>query len=194
MLFFAHNNTGSVCFSESWCETIHTGAPSPPAPTTTLSGGSMESFDCTINPSFCKFNRAYFNECDGAMLMSQGSYTYTDGKKAVFNGINIVNSTIKTLAQLGMSNADKVVVTGIYHGGLAALLHADRIKDLLVKYSPKHTVYKVIPADSIMPDLPSVLFPGAHVVTGIFETVQKITGLAHNAYQECTTGKTTDTD
>eukprot|EP01052_Picozoa_sp_SAG31_P004249 SAG31_NODE_174_length_21353_cov_23.387974_19_plen_135_part_00 len=53
-----------------------------------------------------------------------------------FNGLRILNASLEELGQLGLRHAETVVLTGVGHGGTAAVLHADRIHAALKAIAP----------------------------------------------------------
>eukprot|EP01051_Picozoa_sp_SAG22_P022243 SAG22_NODE_5256_length_1052_cov_0.945435_1_plen_328_part_10 len=121
----------------------------------------IQSQNCTENPDFCNFNHAQIMMCDYALLTSNSSEPTAgpaSGTPMHFRGLQVLEASIKKLAQLGLAEAEEVLLTGVVHGGTAVFIHADRIGAWLRELAPGLKKYKAVPADGIHPRHWSVEF------------------------------------
>ncbi|CAH9071528.1 unnamed protein product [Cuscuta epithymum] len=82
------------------------------------------------NPEFYNWNRVFVPYCDGS--------SFTGNKEAVdpvtnvtYRGFRIFEATMDDLMSKGMKNAQNAILSGGSAGGLAAMIHCDRFRDLL---------------------------------------------------------------
>ncbi|CAH9071522.1 unnamed protein product [Cuscuta epithymum] len=84
----------------------------------------------TSNPEFYNWNRMFVPYCDGS--------SFTGNKEAVdpvtnvtYRGFRIFEATMDDLLSKGMKHAQNAILSGGSAGGLAAMIHCDRFRDLL---------------------------------------------------------------
>ncbi|CAI7881456.1 unnamed protein product, partial [Closterium sp. NIES-54] len=115
----------------------------------------MLSSNHTVNPDFYNWNAVYFIYCDG------GSFSGHQDQPVRFNGIplymrgrKVADLLVKHLMEKkGLGHAEKVVVSGSSAGGVALLLHCDRVKDTLTAASP-HMHVRCLADASMFLDIP----------------------------------------
>lgn len=93
----------------------------------------------TDNLMFHNWNMIYIKYCDGGSFTGDTEEKY-QGKTLNYRGNKIVLSLLQDLAAKGMENATEIVVSGVSAGGLAALIHVDRIKE----HFPKSLVVALV--------------------------------------------------
>ena len=112
----------------------------------------IQSQNCTENPTFCGFSQAQIMMCDYAMLMSDAEKVGpANATRLHFRGLRILRASLQKLGQLGLKDAESVLLTGVVHGGTAVFMHADRIGAMLKEIAPSLKVYKALPVDGIHP-------------------------------------------
>ncbi|XP_011405404.1 PREDICTED: pectin acetylesterase 5-like [Amphimedon queenslandica] len=122
------------------------------APYTYLNSGLL-SYLKTKNPDFYEWNVVHVQYCDGASYSGYvESPVQVSGTSIYFRGIKILEAIIQSLKDGGMNSAEEVILTGCSAGGLAAFLHADRVKSLL----PRSVKYRVLPDAGYFIDAPNV--------------------------------------
>ena len=156
-----------VCIDGVHCA-LSCGSPGPPPPPPTGGlqlGAGIQSQDPNENPTFATFNQAELSLCDGALLMSDRAHYRTPSNASLpapgypfpvrpslhFNGLRILNASLLKLAKLGLAKAENVILTGVGHGGTAAILHADRIGKMLKALAPNLKTYGLLAADGYHP-------------------------------------------
>ncbi|CAI5971103.1 unnamed protein product [Closterium sp. NIES-65] len=156
--------------------------------------GSMQgmlSNNRTVNPDFYNWNAVYFIYCDG------GSFSGHQDQPVRFNGIplymrgrRVADLLVKHLMeQKGLGHAKKVrggsvrvgsvrvgsvrvgsvVVSGSSAGGVALLLHCDRVRDTLTAASPSMHVRYLADASMFL-DIPDS--DNTHRIAAFFSEVQ----------------------
>eukprot|EP00658_Telonema_sp_P-2_P034896 TRINITY_DN25446_c0_g1_i2.p1 TRINITY_DN25446_c0_g1~~TRINITY_DN25446_c0_g1_i2.p1 ORF type:complete len:318 (+),score=40.75 TRINITY_DN25446_c0_g1_i2:355-1308(+) len=70
-----------------------------------------------------------------------------NGTKALFRGARVLSAAVKLLLQMGLSTASKLLLTGVDHGGTAAILNADVVARML----PSTVILKVLGVDALHP-------------------------------------------
>jgi len=130
---------------------------------TTLASNGIASRDCVINPDFCKFNYVEVEYCDGDSFLGDRAEPVLVGPpgkedRLYFRGARIVESMVdKLVAKYGLQRAKNVLITGCSAGGLAAILNADVIYDLLRQHGATPQRYKVVSCSGFFPLLPNFL-------------------------------------
>eukprot|EP00928_Gymnodinium_smaydae_P073204 TRINITY_DN56443_c0_g1_i1.p1 TRINITY_DN56443_c0_g1~~TRINITY_DN56443_c0_g1_i1.p1 ORF type:complete len:457 (-),score=77.97 TRINITY_DN56443_c0_g1_i1:78-1448(-) len=142
--------SGRDCFNRS--ETLLGSSKNWGKDRKTMSG--IYSDDCAVNPSFCNFNRVIIPYCDGASFSGDREKPMdVKGKQIYFRGKRIMDAVIDTLLPMGLKRAEEVMFSGTSAGGVAALLHADRIRDRLQgKEAPALRKFRVVPTSSLFLD------------------------------------------
>ncbi|VAH51410.1 pectin acetylesterase 7-like [Triticum dicoccoides] len=88
-------------------------------------GGSQQ-----FNPDFYNWNRVKVRYCDGSSFT--GDVEEVDPKTNLhFRGARVWDAIIEDLLNKGMSKAKNAILSGCSAGGLSAILHCDKFKDLL---------------------------------------------------------------
>ncbi|KAM3369832.1 hypothetical protein ACQJBY_017602 [Aegilops geniculata] len=88
-------------------------------------GGSQQ-----FNPDFYNWNRVKVRYCDGSSFT--GDVEEVDSKTNLhFRGARVWDAIIEDLLNKGMSKAKSAILSGCSAGGLSAVLHCDKFKDLL---------------------------------------------------------------
>uniref|UniRef100_A0A453CU98 Pectin acetylesterase n=3 Tax=Aegilops tauschii subsp. strangulata TaxID=200361 RepID=A0A453CU98_AEGTS len=83
-----------------------------------------------FNPDFYNWNRVKVRYCDGSSFT--GDVEEVDSKTNLhFRGARVWDAIIEDLLNKGMSKAKSAILSGCSAGGLAAVLHCDKFKDLL---------------------------------------------------------------
>jgi hypothetical protein len=134
--------------------------PSPPLPAS-LGAGGIQDLNCTRNPTFCKAAFAQLSSCSYDMLLGNAVHTlpYRWNGSAVINatttfklqGQLILKESLQKLGELGLKDAESVVLTGETHGGTAAALISDTVGAQLKVIAPKLKKFGVLPADGLHP-------------------------------------------
>merc|ERR1712166_85405 len=116
--------------------------------------------DCSINPEFCDYNIVELHYCDGFSFLGNSTFTSFDyiefsrtqiaSYKTMYSrGRAILQATMdKLLADHGLANADKLLLSGCSAGGTSALVNADYVKSYLSK-SVALSTYKVLALSGI---------------------------------------------
>ncbi|XP_038053007.1 pectin acetylesterase 11-like isoform X2 [Patiria miniata] len=106
-----------------------------------LFGGILSS-SFTVNPDFYDWNVAVVNYCDGASFSGdREDPVISNKKKMYYRGSRVLNAVINYLLKsAGLQRADRVILSGDSAGGLAVLLHADRVSRMV----PKNTSFKAM--------------------------------------------------
>ncbi|CAI5483910.1 unnamed protein product, partial [Closterium sp. Yama58-4] len=144
----------------------------------------MLSFNKTVNPAFYNWNAVYFIYCDG------GSFSGNQDEPVRFNGIplymrgrKVADALVKHLMEKkGLDHAEKVVVTGSSAGGVAALLHCDRVRDTLTAASPSMHVRCLADASMFL-DVPDS--DNTHRIAAFFSKVQTMHNLTISLPPAC---------
>ena len=107
--------------------------------------GSWLSGDMDVNPSFHDANRVQVAYCDGASFSSDVAEPQTvvvDGvpRTLYFRGRKVLEAVMSELLKLGLSSAERVLLTGSSSGGIGALLQHVTVQSHLPSTV---TVYKV---------------------------------------------------
>lgn len=134
--------------------------PSPPSPAT-LGAGGIQDLNCTRNPTFCKAAFAQLSTCSYDMLLGNAVHTipYRWNGSTVINtsttfqlqGQRILGESLQKLGELGLKDAESVVLTGETHGGTTAALIADAVGEQLKAIAPNLKKFGVLPADGLHP-------------------------------------------
>ena len=111
------------------------------------------SANCTVNPTFCRFNRVFMPYCDGNSFSGNRDLPvvvqglWGKPKPLIFRGKRILNEVIKSHAtHFGLSSAKRVLLTGCSAGGLATFLHADYVHETMRTIAPKTLqTFKAVP-------------------------------------------------
>ncbi|KAL1807141.1 hypothetical protein ACET3Z_030209 [Daucus carota] len=82
-----------------------------------------------LNPNFYNWNRVYVRYCDGSCFTGDKQESSVDGP--YYRGGRVFYAIMDELLELGMENASNVFLTGNSAGGLAAMYHCDRFKNIL---------------------------------------------------------------
>ena len=150
--------TTSFCISEKTCAlfaTPPTGPPPPPPGPMAVSNAGPQSSDCTINPTFCKFNQAQISDCTMDLLLGDNDETMaaeTNGSvTAHFQGQKLLKASLAKLAELGLSAAERVLLNGVGWGGTSVILNADSVGAQLKTLAPGLKDYRAVAADAIHP-------------------------------------------
>ncbi|KAF0892314.1 hypothetical protein E2562_014873 [Oryza meyeriana var. granulata] len=88
-------------------------------------GGSQK-----YNPDFYNWNRVKIRYCDGSSFTGDVE-TVETSTNLHYRGARVWNAIIEDLLARGMSKAQNALLSGCSAGGLAAILHCDRFRDLL---------------------------------------------------------------
>lgn len=154
------------CISASACAQFgaKTGKPPPPTPTPApvpinggTGGNSITGQNCTTNPDFCHANQVQISTCDMSFGLGNAEVTGADfGLKAPedtttmsFQGPQILAASIKKLGELGLSKANKVLLTGFAAGGQQVFLTADAVHAAVKAVAPALAVFKALPVDGL---------------------------------------------
>jgi len=110
----------------------------------TIYMGGVISNDKNENPDFYSWNHVMFAYCDGASFTGTADDPIeVEGDKIYFRGLHNLEATIEDLIKKhGLNKATQVLLSGCSAGGLASLIHADRIAELLPNTVQR---YKVVP-------------------------------------------------
>ena len=161
------------CIDEAHCKTF--GTPSKPGTTcdtnqtlcphntTFLGFGGPFSTNCTDNPDFCGFNLARLApSCTFDMFLGNSLYrnASTFNYSLHFDGMSVLENSIKKLGALGLSKAKQVLFTGVAWGGTAVFLNADRVEGLIRQLNPGLQKFKALPVDGLHPKQTSVIYAG----------------------------------
>jgi len=105
------------------------------------------SDDCSLNPTFCNYNRVYLPYCDGNSFAGDvDEPIIVQGKKIYFHGARILNAALQTLlGRFGLKTATEVLLSGSRAGGLAAYLHTNKVGDYLAVNVPSLQRFKSAP-------------------------------------------------
>ncbi|KAK3736260.1 hypothetical protein QZH41_008086 [Actinostola sp. cb2023] len=92
------------------------------------------SRDYNTNPNFYNWHVVYMPYCDGASYTgNRTNPVVVKGRMIYFRGKRILSALLDDLLSIGMNQAEKVVFSGTSAGGLAVLLHADYVRQRIVK-------------------------------------------------------------
>ncbi|XP_019164513.1 PREDICTED: pectin acetylesterase 8-like [Ipomoea nil] len=92
--------------------------------------GDFLSNSSTYNPDFYNWNRVYVPYCDGSSFT--GDIEAPDSVTNVtYRGARIFKATMDDLLSRGMDCAQNALLSGSSAGGLAAMIHCDRFRELL---------------------------------------------------------------
>jgi hypothetical protein len=124
-------------------------------------GGGLLSPNCSINPTFCDFNLASINYCDGNSFSSARREPLTYNNKTLyFRGKQILDALLRQLVETeGLGHATAFVLTGGSAGGLAVYLHSDDIYDGFLKlHLPLLKKYAAIPVSGFFLDHANIAY------------------------------------
>ncbi|KAK3141595.1 hypothetical protein QOZ80_4BG0335930 [Eleusine coracana subsp. coracana] len=88
-------------------------------------GGSQN-----VNPDFYNWNRIKIRYCDGSSFTGDVEAVET-ATNLHYRGLRVWRAVIDDLLAKGMNKAQNALLSGCSAGGLAAILHCDRFRDLL---------------------------------------------------------------
>ena len=142
----AYGGAGAPCLDQLGCQMAAKKPSATPPPFELLAVSGPQSPNCTINPDFCNATQAQVVSCDGAMFLGAKDADL-NGTKALFRGAKVLAAAIKQLLTMGLDKASHVLLTGVDHGGTAAVLNADTVAAML----PKTVMIKVLGVDSLHP-------------------------------------------
>jgi len=151
-----HLQGGGWCYDAPGC--YNRSAQNPPGP---AEFGGIVDANCTVNPTFCDFNRVLVTYCDGTSFSGdrEQPVTYkTPLNKTVhiwFRGHRNLKATLETLMEdHGLCGAEELLFSGSSAGGLAALLHADFVHEYIktrsCSQSPEKLKFRLIPGSGFM--------------------------------------------
>ncbi|KAL5767033.1 hypothetical protein ACOSP7_013613 [Xanthoceras sorbifolium] len=129
------------------------------------------------NPDFFNWNRVKLRYCDGA------SFTGDSENKAAqlqFRGERIWFAAMEDLMMKGMRHANQALLSGCSAGGLAAILHCDKFKDLF----PRTIRVKCLSDAGLFLDAVDVA--GGRTLRNLYSGVVGIQGVKHNLPRICT--------
>jgi len=150
--------------------------------------GGILARSCHVAPEFCTYNKVLFKYCDGASFAGNSSIsTGNSGRAASVTsaGRAIVRAGIETLvSRFGLGNATDVLVTGSSAGALAALLHAENVREMLLASGAPLRRFKLLSISGLFFRAPTK--PGAAQVHPFEEQLRSIFNLAQmTAPREC---------
>lgn len=129
------------------------------------------------NPDFFNWNRVKLRYCDGA------SFTGDSENKAAqlqFKGERIWLAAMEDLMSKGMGNANQALLSGCSAGGLAAILHCDKFRNLF----PGTTKVKCLSDAGLFLDAVDV--SGGHTLRNLYSGVVGLQGVQRNLPRICT--------
>lgn len=130
------------------------------------------SNDCELNPQFCKFRKIFFAYCDGASFTGTTSFT-VGGKTLYSHGNAIVDAVLDhAMKHHDLHLASEVIVSGCSAGGLASILHTNRVHDFVTKNVPKLTQFGTVVVSGVFVDGETV--EGNYVYRQQIQQVSKI--------------------
>ncbi|KAL6549750.1 hypothetical protein OROMI_020238 [Orobanche minor] len=89
--------------------------------------GGILSPNQTYNPDFYNWNRAFIRYCDGSSFI--GDVEAVDPETNLhYRGSRIFSAVVDELLELGLRNAQNVILAGNSAGGLATILNCDRFR------------------------------------------------------------------
>ncbi|KAL6843858.1 hypothetical protein ACP4OV_026429 [Aristida adscensionis] len=137
-------------------------------------GGSMKS-----NPDFYNWNRVKVRYCDGSSFTGDVEAVEA-GKNLYYRGFRVWRAIIDDLLARGMNKAQNAILSGCSAGGLAAVIHCDRFKDLL----PAAAKVKCISDAGYFVDGKDI--SGNNYIRTIYKGVMDLHGSAKNLPASCT--------
>ncbi|KMZ72025.1 pectin acetylesterase, family CE13 [Zostera marina] len=97
---------------------------------TSLSFSGILSKNPHSNPNFFNWNKVKVRYCDGSSFT--GDVEEVDPEtKLHYRGGRIFDAVIDNLKEIGMKNAENVMLSGCSAGGLAAILQCDHFRDIM---------------------------------------------------------------
>jgi len=118
------------------------------APKTLAFSGLMDS-DPSVNPDFAHYNRVILWYCDGASFAGDRDDPVVHAptnQTLWFRGLSVLRTTLNQLCALhGLADATDVILSGGSAGGLAALLHADKVREWLKTAGAPLKRYRAVP-------------------------------------------------
>lgn len=96
-----------------------------------MDGGAngLLSSDPATNPDFYDWTKVHVNYCDGASYSGDRTEPYNvSGEMLFFRGRRILDATIASLLDHGLSSGTHMILKGCSAGGLGTYLHADYVK------------------------------------------------------------------
>uniref|UniRef100_A0A2C9LBW4 Pectin acetylesterase n=1 Tax=Biomphalaria glabrata TaxID=6526 RepID=A0A2C9LBW4_BIOGL len=142
------------------------------------------SNDCEINPDFCLWNVLVLHYCDGSSFLGNDSTVRSYESQSLYlRGAVVLEALIDYLKEsTDLAEAEQVVLAGSSAGGIAALIHADRLRTML-PHSVK-TVHALVDAAMFL-DLPDVR--GNFELANLFKSVYSFHSIENSkSIQECT--------
>jgi hypothetical protein len=166
----------------------------------TGSMGGMLSQDCTVNPTFCNWNKVWMAYCDGNSFagMADAPVMYNGTIPLNFRGRYNLDATFAAIAAGVMnpptpwSAAYDIVLTGCSAGGLATYLHADYVANTYVAPSrppppgsnmTRNGRYFVLPISGFFLDAPNV--NGEYVYTEQIKVIHYLSNATHGVNDAC---------
>ncbi|KAH9525098.1 Pectin acetylesterase 5 [Bulinus truncatus] len=142
------------------------------------------SNNCVTNPDFCNWNVLVLHYCDGSSFLGNDSFVHNYESQPLFlRGAVVFDALIdylKVSTELG--EAEQVVLAGSSAGGIAALIHVDRLRTILPQ-SVK-TVHALVDA-AMFVDSPDI--QGSFVLSNVFKSVYNFHHIENSAsIHECT--------
>lgn len=77
-----------------------------------------------------------------------------------FDGLKVLESSIRKLGELGLSKAKQVLLTGVSFGGTMVFLHADRVHNQIKAMNPGLQKFKALPVDGLHPKIGTLIYAG----------------------------------
>jgi len=142
--------------------------------------------DCKKNPTFCEFNIAHLHYCDGDSFSGDREQPLNvNGDPIFFRGHRILKAALKKLfGELGLAQAQQVLLSGCSAGGLSTLLHADFIHEQLKLSAPSLKTFKALPLSSIFPvTIPNIA--GQNVFASQMQAVFDLHNASGGVHQGC---------
>ncbi|KAK4743619.1 hypothetical protein SAY87_009931 [Trapa incisa] len=128
------------------------------------------------NPDFFNWNRVKLRYCDGASFSGDGQ---NEASQLYFRGQKIWLAAMEELMALGMKNANQALLSGCSAGGLAAILHCDKFRNLF----PSRTKVKCLSDAGLFLDAVDV--SGGHALRDIFAGVVSLQNVKVNLPGSC---------
>ncbi|XP_038974717.1 pectin acetylesterase 9-like isoform X1 [Phoenix dactylifera] len=132
----------------------------------------------SMNPDFYDWNRVKLRYCDGASFA--GDSVYHNGTTVLyFRGQRIWDAIILDLLPKGLSQAQKVLLSGCSAGGLATFLHCDDLARLL----PKATTVKCMSDAGFFLDVKDI--SGKNTIRSFFSSLVTLQGVQKYLNRNC---------
>ncbi|XP_078438176.1 pectin acetylesterase 8-like isoform X4 [Wolffia australiana] len=128
--WLVHIEGGGWCHNISNCEARRAGRLGSSRAMGSIPFSGILSDRIELNPEFYNWNKVKIAYCDGSSLT--GDVESVDPvSKLHFRGARIFAAVMEDLHQRGMKHAENALLSGCSAGGLAAILHCDRFRELL---------------------------------------------------------------